>query len=59
VPLPLVPVLGAAVAAGVLLVAELWLEAVDDVVLELVAVLFSAVPEDVDDDLPAYEAAAA
>jgi hypothetical protein len=59
VPLPLLPVVGAAVAAGVLLAVELWLDAVDDVELELVAVLFSAVVEDVDDALPAYEAAAA
>jgi hypothetical protein len=49
-------VVGAAVAAGTLVV-ELWLEAVDDVALELV-VAFSAVLEELDDDLPAYEAAA-
>jgi hypothetical protein len=59
VPLPLVPVVGAAVAAGVLLAVELWLEAVDDAEPELVTVLFSAVVEDVGDALPAYEAAAA
>jgi len=51
VPLPLVPVLGAAVAAGVLVVD--WLEAVEDVEAELVAVLFSAVVEGVDDAFPA------
>lgn len=55
-PLPLLPVLGAAVAAGTLVV-ELWLEAVD-AALELV-VVFSAVLDEVADDLPAYEAAAA
>jgi hypothetical protein len=57
VPLPLLPVVGAAVAAGALLVVELWLEAVDDAVLESVVVVFSAVLDDA--DLPAYDAAAA
>jgi len=55
VPLPLLPVVGAAVAAGTLLVVEL--EALEDVALESVVVVFSAVLDDV--DLPAYDAAAA
>jgi hypothetical protein len=52
----LLPVLGAAVAAGTLLVVELWLDEVD-VVLELAVVVLSAVLDDV--VFPAYEAAAA
>jgi hypothetical protein len=55
VPLPLLPLLGAWVADGVA-VLELSLDDVDDVVPEVV-VLLSAVLED--DDVPAYEAAAA
>jgi hypothetical protein len=57
VALPLLPVVGAAVAAGTLVVVELWLEAADDVVLESVVAVFSAVLDD--PDLPAYDAAAA
>jgi hypothetical protein len=62
VPLPLLAALGAGVAdSRLLLVVELWLEElVDDAALELVdVVVFRAVLEEVDDDLPAYEAAAA
>jgi len=55
VPLPLLPVGGGAVVAGTLLVVEL--EALEDVVLESVVVVFSAVLDAV--DLPAYDAAAA
>ena len=57
-PLPLLLVLGVGVADATLLlsVAEPWL---DEVVLELVVVAFSAVLEELDDDLPACEAAAA
>jgi hypothetical protein len=57
VALPPLPVVGAAVAAGTLVVVELWLEAADDVVLESVVAVFSAVLDDA--DLPAYDAAAA
>jgi hypothetical protein len=46
VPLPLLPVVGAAVAVGALVVVELWLVAADDVVLESVVVVFSAVLDD-------------
>jgi hypothetical protein len=48
VPLPLLPVVGAEVAAGALLVVEFWLEAVDDVVSVLVVVGFRAVVDNVD-----------
>jgi len=52
-------VVGAWVGDGVAVV-ELWLEElVDDVVPELVVVVLSAVLEELDGDLPAYEAAAA
>jgi hypothetical protein len=52
VPLPLLPLVGACVDCRVsLLVVELELDVVD-------VVVFRAVPEAFDDDLPAYEAAA-
>ncbi|HXN01241.1 MAG TPA: hypothetical protein VN973_05050 [Candidatus Dormibacteraeota bacterium] len=57
VPLPVVPVVGAGVADGKLLVVvvdELELELV---VVPVVVVALNAVP--LDEDLPAYEAAAA
>jgi hypothetical protein len=50
-------VVGAAVAAGTLVVVELWLVPVDVVVPESLVVVFSAVLDDA--DLPAYDAAAA